>query len=107
MQKKPPKSAGPSKIGDLLGEFLHINMPTTINDEVRLFTHWKAAVGAEIAKRAAPTSFKNGVLFVETQHSAWITELNARRHHIQRKLNELMGKELVREIFFRRSKGTP
>ncbi len=107
MQKKPPKSAGPTKIGDLLGEFLQTNMPTTITDEVRLFAHWKDAVGVEIAKRASPASFKNGVLFVETQHSVWITELNARRHHIQRKLNELMGRESVREIYFRRSKSSP
>ncbi len=107
MQKKPPKSAGPTRVGDLLGEFLQTKMPTTITDEVRLFTFWKDAVGVEIAKRASPTAFKNGVLFVETQNSAWITELNARRHHIQRKLNELMGRESVREIFFRRSKSSP
>jgi predicted nucleic acid-binding Zn ribbon protein len=105
MLKKPQKSSGPARIGDLLGNFLKEKMPTSLDEESKIFSHWSAAVGSEIAKQANPLSFKNGILFVETKHSAWITELNTRRHTIQRKLNAAIGKDLIREIHFRRSKG--
>jgi predicted nucleic acid-binding Zn ribbon protein len=105
MLKKPQKSSGPAKIGDLLGIFLKEKMPPSIDEEAKIFSFWSSAVGSEIAKQANPMSFKNGILFVETKHSAWITELNTRRHTIVRKLNSAMGKEIIREIHFRRSKG--
>ena len=104
MAKKPSKASSPTKIGDLLGSFFEQHQPSSLSDEAKVFQHWKAAVGPEIAKRAQPRSMRNQVLFVEVEHSAWITELNARRHLILRKLNSLLGSEVVREMHFKRSK---
>lgn len=104
MAKKPAKVSSPTKIGDLLGLFFEQHQPSSFSEEAKVFQHWKAAVGPEVAKRAQPKSMRNQVLFVEVEHSAWITELNARRHLILRKLNSLAGGEIVKEMHFRRAK---
>jgi predicted nucleic acid-binding Zn ribbon protein len=100
----PRKKAGPSRIGDLLKDFLQESMPKSLGDELQIFGAWPAAVGVDISRQAQPKSFRNGILFVETRHSIWTTELTARRHKIQKKLNQALGKEVVKEIHFRQAK---
>ena len=58
----------------------------------------------EIAKNANPKTLKNGILFVETRHPVWTAELSSRRHSIRKKLNEALGKDLIREIHFRQAR---
>lgn len=99
--KAPRKNLQPSKIGDLLKGFLEQKMPKGLGDETAVFGAWPKAVGADITRHAMPVSFRNGILFVETRHPMWTTELTNKRHIIQRKLNQALGKDLVREIHFR------
>ncbi len=79
-------------------------MPKIVGDEIRVFGAWAKAVGQEISRQAKPKYFRNGILFVETSHPAWTTELQSKRHLIQRKLNESLGQEVVREIHFRQAR---
>ncbi len=102
MAMKPPrKYRQPSPLGELLKGFFEQKMPKGLGDEPAIFGAWPKAVGIEITKNATPVYFKNGILFVETRHPMWTSELTNKRHLIQRKLNEALGKELVREIHFR------
>jgi predicted nucleic acid-binding Zn ribbon protein len=98
------KSRGPERVGDLLKTFFDDKLPKTIGEEGRVFGAWSKAVGADVARQASPKFFKNGILFVETRHPVWTAELNSRRHLLQRKLNEALGKDVVREIHFRQAK---
>lgn len=98
------KKSGPSPIGDLLKEFLKTAMPKNMGEEIRVFGVWPSAVGTEISRQAQPRALKNGILFVETRHPIWTTELTAKRHQILRKLNEALGQDVVKEIHFRQSK---
>ncbi len=98
------KNRGPDTIGSLLKTFLDRNLPKTMGDETRVFGAWAKAVGQDVNRQAVPVSFRNGILFVETRHPVWTAELTSRRHHLQRKLNEALGKETVREIHFRQAK---
>jgi predicted nucleic acid-binding Zn ribbon protein len=102
----PPsrKSTGPSLLGDVLKAVFDDKVPPNVSDEMRVFGAWPKAVGGDVSRQANPTSFRNGILFVETRHPVWTAELQARRHIIQRKLNEALGKEVVREIHFRQAK---
>ncbi|HEY8279127.1 MAG TPA: DUF721 domain-containing protein [Bdellovibrionota bacterium] len=102
----PPKrkSKGPAKVGELLKTFFDEKLPKTIGDETRVFGSWAKAVGQDVSRQARPFSFRNGILFVETRHPTWTTELTSRRHHILRKLNEALGGEVVREIHFRQAR---
>jgi predicted nucleic acid-binding Zn ribbon protein len=98
------KSQGPSRLGDVLKAIFHDKVPKNVSEETRVFVAWPSAVGADVSRQANPSSFRNGILFVETRHPVWTSELNSKRHLIQRKLNESIGKDLVREIHFRLKK---
>ena len=104
MAKRPPKKSGPSHIGGMLQDFLSTSMPKSVGEEVRIFGAWPRAVGQEISRQAIPKGFKNGILFVETKHPIWTTELNSKRHQILRRLNQELKQDLVREIFFRQAR---
>ncbi len=98
------KNRGPDRVGDLLKTFFQDKLPKTLGDETLVFGAWARAVGGEVSRRAVPIWFKNGILFVETRHPVWTTELTSKRHLILRKLNEALGKEIVREIHFRQAR---
>lgn len=104
MAQPPRKKSGPTPISDLLKDFLQEAMPKNISEEIRVFGAWPQAVGAEVSRQAQPKAFKNGILFVETRHPIWTTELTAKRHLIQRKINASLGKEVVKEIHFRQAR---
>lgn len=99
--KQPRKNSQPSTIGDLLKGFFSEKMPKSLGDQTAVFSAWGKAVGNDVSRQAVPVHFKNGILFVETRHPMWTAELSNKRHLIQRKLNEAIGKDLVREIHFR------
>jgi predicted nucleic acid-binding Zn ribbon protein len=102
MAKRPPRKAtsGPTRIGDILQQFLKEAMPKNLGDEIRVFGQWPLAVGPEIAKQAEPKGFKHGILFVETRHPVWTMELTGKRHLIRKRINEALGEEVVKEIKF-------
>lgn len=79
-------------------------MPKAVGEEMRVFGAWPKAVGQDISRQAKPIGFRNGILFVETKHPIWTTELTAKRRQIQKKLNEALQQEIVRDIHFRQAK---
>ena len=85
----------------MLSKFLEDSMPPSLGEEIQVFAHWSKAVGSEVTKHAKPTSFRNGILFAETAHSTWNMELSNRKMVILKKLNDALGKPLVRDIHFR------
>ncbi len=62
---------------------------------------WDRSVGETIAKNARPSAFKGTLLLVEVTSSAWIHELQFLKSDIINKLNEALGKALVKEIKFK------
>ena len=98
------KSQGPSPIGEILRDFFDKNMPKSLGEEVSVFGAWPKAVGSEISRQATPKYYRNGILFVETRHRMWTVELMSKRHLIQRRINEALGRDLVREIRFQQAR---
>lgn len=99
------KKSEPSALGDLIQSFLKEKMPVKLNEEIRVFGAWPKAVGPEIQRQAELKSFRQGILFIETRHPIWTVELQSKSHLIKRKINELLGCELVKEIHFRQARG--
>jgi predicted nucleic acid-binding Zn ribbon protein len=95
------KKSGPSPIGEMLRDFLQAHMPKSVGDEVKVFGAWPQAVGPEITRQARPKAYRNGILFVETRHPLWTSELSSKRHLILRKLNQALGQDAVKDIHFR------
>jgi len=62
---------------------------------------WPAAVGKRIAAHAAAASLVRGRLVVEVEDAIWQKQLFHLRHQILSKVQELAGKEAVRDLEFR------
>ena len=61
---------------------------------------WDAAVGAEICKRARPTVLVSGVLHVLVVDHRWRDQLDAMRSLLIERINQQVGRELVRDLRF-------
>jgi predicted nucleic acid-binding Zn ribbon protein len=61
---------------------------------------WPRAVGGQIAVQTQPDSLRGGTLFVKTTSSVWVQQLHFMKDDIRQKLNELAGKDAIKEIRF-------
>jgi predicted nucleic acid-binding Zn ribbon protein len=61
---------------------------------------WPKAVGEQIAAQTQPDNLRNGTLFVKTTSSVWVQQLHFMKDEIRQKLNELSGKDAIKEIRF-------
>ena len=63
--------------------------------------YWDRVVGAQAAAATEAESVKEGVLFVRTKSSVWSHELTFLKSTILEKLNQRIGRPVIREIIFR------
>jgi predicted nucleic acid-binding Zn ribbon protein len=63
--------------------------------------YWDKVVGAQAAAATEAESVKEGVLFVRTKSSVWSHELTFLKSTILEKLNQRIGRPVIREIIFR------
>ncbi len=61
---------------------------------------WNEIVGVTIARNAQPEKIRNGTLFVKVSSSTWMQELQYMKEMISDKLNQNLGREVVKNIFF-------
>jgi hypothetical protein len=61
---------------------------------------WDKAVGDTIAQQAQPAFMRGGVLFVKCASSAWMQQLQFMKGQICAQLNQLLGKEVIKDIRF-------
>jgi hypothetical protein len=69
--------------------------------ESKIWEVWDDAVGAVVARNAQPESFRNRVLFVTVSSSAWMQQLQFLKEQIVEKLNQSLGKTIIKRISFR------
>ncbi len=72
-----------------------------VSKEQELFNVWDKAVGEPISKCTRPVAVHNGRLVVAVKDSAWMQELSFMKRDIKRKLNRVLGRDVVREIRFK------
>ena len=70
-------------------------------DLIRVWDLWAAAVGANRAAHTRPAAFKDRLLIVYTDSSAWVHELRFQTDEIISRLNTALEKDLVDDIRFR------
>ena len=98
MSRKKPKSI----------KSINIAIEELVNDlgikkklvEVDAVVHWEEVVGRKIAQMTEATRITKGVLFVSVKTSTWRNELTIRKKEIIEKLNNFIGKEIVKDIKF-------
>ena len=64
----------------------------------RAVEEWGQIVGPRIAKHTRAVSFRDGVLQVEVDGSAWMHELGFLKRDLVRKVNRHLGSARVRDV---------
>ena len=73
-----------------------------IDPERRLavFQIWAGEVGDAVAARAEPIALRDGVLSVRVRGAVWMQELQFAKEEIRTRLNQRLGGERIRDIYF-------
>jgi predicted nucleic acid-binding Zn ribbon protein len=87
-------------IGEVLFSILKKRGMTSKIEENALVKLWPKAVGPQIASKTKPDCLRNGTLFVKTISSVWVQQLHFIKEEIRDKLNQLSGKNAIKEIRF-------
>ena len=95
-----PTNERASKVVDVLGDVLKRVDPEQQMRVYGIWNFWSAEVGDLIARRAQPSRFRNGILFVTVATQSWMQELQFMKETIRGRLNARLGADLVRDIFF-------
>jgi len=69
-------------------------------DDYRIWQAWDDVVGKTIARNAQPARLDGARLVVAVRNSSWMQELSLLQRELVARLNEHMGREVVRELFF-------
>lgn len=93
-------SPRPAAVADVLGDVLKRIDPEQQLRAYGIWTFWNDEVGATIARRAQPTRFRNGILFVTVATHSWLQELQFMKATIRDRLNARLGTPLVRDLLF-------
>ncbi len=88
-------------VGDVLRECLEKSSMQGRLDEVRACEAFPIVVGRHIASMCGRPWIKNGVMTIGTPNSSLRSELNMSRGRIVKGINDMMGKEVVKEVLFR------
>lgn len=59
---------------------------------------WREVVGEQIADRCEPLEFEDGTLTVKASSTAWATQLTLMKGQLIHRLNEELGRDLVKEL---------
>ncbi len=70
-------------------------------DEVRACDAFPIVVGNQIASLCQRPYMKNGIMTIKTSNASLRSELNMSRGRIMKGINEIMEKDVVKEILFR------
>lgn len=93
-----PHGAIPPRLRELLGGLgPRLGMEDT-RATGAIWARWPEIVGASIATNAEPTSLRNGVLRVRATSPTWATELTYLATEILHRANEVVGRDIVREV---------
>ena len=94
------KKSSVRSVRDIISKFLKTAGLENRIDEYMTFTHWDSVVGKEISKHTEPEKITGGTVFVKVDSDVWRNELAYFRNEIICKLNEKIGKNIVKEIRF-------
>lgn len=69
-------------------------------DDAILVNRWAEVVGEQVASKVKILDFKEGVLLLHAESSAWRSEVNFAKKAILDRSNALLGKPIAKELRF-------
>jgi predicted nucleic acid-binding Zn ribbon protein len=97
----------PAPITDLLTTLFRGKPVEQRLQEGKIWLVWDAAVGPQIAGKARPVSFRDGILTVAVANAPWMQQLTFLKTGMIEKLNERLGRNLVCDIFLKAGQPQP
>jgi predicted nucleic acid-binding Zn ribbon protein len=91
----------PTTVGRLLESVFRGTPAEKRLREGQIWLVWDAAVGAQVAARARPARFADGVLTVTVASAPWMQQLTFLKKHLIEQLNSQLGCDLVRDIYLK------
>jgi hypothetical protein len=91
----------PSRIGDLLGEYVRVNRFDGKLMEVDAIKYWEELMKPAFSRYCGSVTFKNGVLYAEINSSVVKAELHMMRESLRQKINSQLGFEMIQKIILR------
>jgi hypothetical protein len=105
VSKRPP--AIPTAAGALLRDLFNRRGMEEKMREYRAWKIWGEVVGPQIAARARPTRIRDDILEVSVDHPIWMQQLHLLKPDLLARLNQRLGGEVFRDIFWKRGRITP
>jgi len=97
-----PARKDPVAIGDVVQRFLRASGLSAHMRHFAVYEAWDSALGKELARRARPVGFQNGLLSIEVQSAAHLHELqNFTGEQFRTLANARLGKSEIRKVVFR------
>ena len=96
MERQEPKS-----IGDVLRQTLQEQGLTDRLYETRAIALWPSVAGEEIAAQSSRPYVDKGVMTIHVRNASLRQELNMSRSSILRIINEMLGRDTIKELYFR------
>jgi hypothetical protein len=91
----------PSRIGDLLGEYVRINRFDVKLGEVDAIKYWGELMNPVFSRYCGDVTIRNGVLYAEITSSVVKAELHMMRESLREKMNSHLGYEMIQKIVLR------
>lgn len=88
-------------IGEILNQFLKINQLENHVFGEKIAEMWQEVLGDKITIATQRIFLQNGLLFVELKSSAMKHEIMMKRTMIATKLNEKLGKDIIKQVIIR------
>lgn len=88
-------------IGDIVKQFLEKYGKNDLFLEKRAFESWDKVVGPLIARYTKKVNSKNGVLTIQVLNGSLRFELMGMKSEIIKKLNQEVGKEVIKDIILK------
>ena len=98
--RKRGKQANLQRLGNVLQGILKKYNIFFDSEEQRLLEVWRKAVGPQISLQTRPDRLKRNTLFVKVSSSVWMQQLHLLKQEIVEKINQLLGKDLIKNIHF-------
>lgn len=106
-RQQRPSMKKAATAGTLLGQFLQQSGLAGKLQAYESWRVWNEVVGPQIAAHAQPAKIRDGVLDVRVDQAVWMQQLQLMKPKILARLNERLGAEVIRDIFWRRGRVEP
>jgi hypothetical protein len=74
---------------------------------IGFFAQWQKLVGTDLAAHAEPVDIKNGALYLEVDHPAWLQRLHTKQADILKAVQERFPNLQIHQIYFRKAEDKP